>query len=238
VCVALLLGLLAFTNPERLARSRLLAVAGFTLALPAAVLSDPAGASSGVVWAISLGGAVLVAVLTAVQVRSGALLTLRATAAVAITALTVAGCGLAGIVRGRIIVDSGYGQGQELTPEVKDIWSAVRRLTPPDSLIFTDQVDETINLQGGWNSYAFSGQRQIFLSSYYTVFELRNDKARLRQLLAVNDSVLRGTQSPTEVPTRRHYGSIFAVISISRTVPTAWKEIYSNKAYAIFQIAP
>src|SRR5271154_2124151 len=105
-----------------------------------------------------------------------------------------------------------HSQGQELTPEVKDIWSAVRHLTPPDALIFTDQVDETINPLGGWNTYAFSGQRQIFLSSYYTAFELRSDEARLRQLLSINDSVLRGTKSPAEVPTRSHYDSMFAVI--------------------------
>jgi hypothetical protein len=158
---------------------------------------------------------------------------------VAIAALTVAGLGLVGTARGRIVADSGWRiSGQELTPELKDIWSAVRHLTPPDALIFTDQVDETVNLLGGWNTYAFSGQRHIYLSSYFTVFELRNDKARLHQLLSTNDSVLRGTTSPTDVPTRSHYDAIFAVISNSRTVPATWKKIYSNKTYAIFQIAP
>lgn len=240
VCVALVLGLLAFADPERLYRSRVLAVAGFALALPAAVLSDPAGASSGLVWLVSLGGAVLVAILSAIEVRGPYTpLTFRATAAVAVSAFAVAGFGLAGIARGRIIADSGWHlPGQELTPELKDIWSAVRRLTPPDALIFTDQVDETIDLLGGWNTYAFSGQRQIFLSSYYAVMELRKDKARLNQLLSMNEALLRGIKSPADVPTRSRYDTMFAVVSTSRTVPPAWKRIYRNRSYAIFQIAP
>jgi hypothetical protein len=240
VCVSLLLGLVAFADPERLGQSRILAMTGFALALPAVMLSDPAGVSSGLVWAVGLGGAALVAVLSAIQIRgAAALLTLRASAAVAITALAVAGLGLAGIARGRIVADSGMlSPNQELTPELKDIWSAVRRLTPPDALIFTDQVDETINLLGGWNTYAFSGQRQIYLSSYYTTLELRNDKAKLRRLLSINEAVLRGTKSPAEVPTRSHYDTMFAVISTSRTAPPAWQKVYNNGAYAIFRIAP
>ncbi|OIQ71591.1 hypothetical protein GALL_467910 [mine drainage metagenome] len=125
-----------------------------------------------------------------------------------------------------------------MPPELKDIWSAVRRLTPDHALIFADQVDETIKVLGGWNTYAFSGQRQIYLSSYYTVFELRNDRTKLRQILSINDAVLRGSKSPTDVPTRSHYDQMFAVVSVSRAVPSGWTKIYSNRNYAIFQIAP
>jgi hypothetical protein len=240
VSVSLLLGLIAFSHPEKLARSRLLAFVAFALALPAVVLSDPAGTSSGGIWVVCLGSAVMLAISSAVHIGGGLpLLTLRASAAIAITALTFSGLGLVGIARGYVIADSGgHILGQELTPELKDIWSAVRRLTPSNALIFTDQVDESINVLGGWNTYAFSGQRQIFLSSYYTVFDLRNDKTKLRQVLAINDSVLRGATSPTEVATRSHYDSVFAIISKSRTAPAGWKHIYNNKNYTIFQIAP
>jgi hypothetical protein len=239
VCVSLLLGLIAFSNPEKLVRSRLLAFVAFALALPAAILSDPAGISSGIIWAICVGGAVLLAVSSAVHIGILSLLTFRVSAVIAMTTLIFAGLGLVGIARGNVIADSGWHNFEpQLTPELKGIWSAVRQLTPPNALIFTDQVDESINVLGGWNTYAFSGQRQIFLSSYYTVLDLRNDKAKLRQVLAINDSVLRGIMNPVEVPTRSHYDSVFAVISKSRTVPPGWKNIYGNRDYAIFQIAP
>jgi hypothetical protein len=237
VCVSLLLGLMAFAGPEKLAGSRLLAFAGFALALPAAMLSDPAGISSGIVWAACLGGAVLVAVSSAAPIGGVFSLSFRASAAIAIVTLAVGGFGLAGVSRGHVIANSGWSSESPLTPELKDIWSAVRRLTPTDALIFTDQVDETMDLIGGWNTYARSGQRQIYLSSYYTALDLRNDKARLRQILSINDQVLRGTKSPAEVPTRSRYGSFFAVVSKSRPVPPAWQEVYSNGVYAIFRIA-
>jgi hypothetical protein len=237
VCATLVLGLIIFTGQGKFGLARPIALVAFALALPA-VFSDPAGTSSGFVWAVCLGGAVLVAVLSAVHVRElVSLLTLRMTAAIALTTLVVGGFGLAGVARGTIIVNSGWNHlGPQLTPELADIWSAVRRLTPQDALIFTDQVDETINVLGGWNTYAFRAQRQIYLSSYYTVFELRTDQAKLREVLAINGAVLNGTRRPDEVPTRSRYENVFAVISGSRAAPAGWKKIYSNKDYAIFKI--
>jgi hypothetical protein len=76
------------------------------------------------------------------------------------------------------------------------------------------------------------------LSSYYTVFELRTDQAKLREVLAVNQAVLNGTRRPAEVATRSRYENVFAVISESRAAPAGWKKIYSNRDYAIFKIMP
>ena len=96
--------------------------------------------------------------------------------------------GLVGVTRGSIIADSGWQITQRvpLTPAVKEIWSAVRERTPKNSLVFTDQVDETEDMLGGWNTYAYAGQRQVCLSSYYTNFELRHDKEKLDEVLAIN----------------------------------------------------
>jgi len=57
-------------------------------------------------------------------------------------------------------------------------------LVSTDALIFTDQIDESIYILGGWNTYAYSGQRQLYLSSYYTSFELRLDRVKLLAVLA------------------------------------------------------
>ena len=130
VCVVLLLGLMVFTDPEKLTRARWIVLAASASALPAAILSDPAGTSSGVIWIVCLGGAVLAAVSSAVHIDSAtAVLKFRTSAAVAITTLAVSGLGLIGVARGNIVADSGWrALGQELTPELKDVWSAVRRL--------------------------------------------------------------------------------------------------------------
>jgi len=67
----------------------------------------------------------------------------------------VTGLGLVGVGRGSIIADSGWHfvERERLTPELKEVWSAVREQTPKDALIFTDEVDETENTLGGWNTY-------------------------------------------------------------------------------------
>jgi hypothetical protein len=240
VCVTILLGLMIFANWEKLGLARSIAFVAFAMALPAMMFSDPAGATSGTVWIVCVGGAALVAISSTVHL-SGVTSTLRfrTPAAIGLTTLLVTGLGLVGVARGYIIVNSGYNRlGPQLTPELRDIWTAVRRLTPHDSLIFTDEVDETINVLGGWNTYAYRGQRQIYLSSYYTNLGLRADHDLLDQILALNKEVLNGTVSPTKIPTRSHYDSAFAVVSQSRTVPSAWKKLYSNKDYSIFEIMP
>src|SRR3984893_17884171 len=180
------------------------------------------------------------AVFSAVQIRAGTSpLKFRTPLAIGLTTVMVTGLGLVGVARGYIIVNSGWNLvGPQLTPGLADIWSAVRRLTPRDALIFTDQVDETINVLGGWNTYAFRGQRQLYLSSYYTVFELRADRAKLREVLAINEAVLDGTKRSAEFRTRSRYDDVLAGISGSRAAPSGWKKIYSNKDYAIFKIIP
>lgn len=91
---------------------------------------------------------------------------------------------------------------------------------------------------GGWNTYAVSGQRQIYLSSYYTSLELRTDKEKLQAKLDLNARVLSGALKPSEVPTRYRYNSAFAVVSGSRATSASWTRIYDNGSYAIFQIVP
>jgi hypothetical protein len=237
VCVALLLGLMMFTRSGSPAPIRSLAVLTFAASLPAAILSDPAGASTGIVWVICLGGAGLAAIFSSIDIEGARLLTFRRSAQIAMTTITIGGFGLVGVARGFIIADSGsHFNKPELTPELRDVWSAVAQLTPPDALIFTDQVDETINVLGGWNSYAFRGQRQIYISSYYTAFELRNDPTKLRQVLSMNDAVLSGTIKPVDVPTKAPHEHAFAVVSKSRVVPLSWQTVYSNMNYTIFKI--
>jgi hypothetical protein len=227
------------SNPARSVFTRVLALAAFGLSLPALILGDQASASSGVIWIVCLGGAVLTATLSAVgNTTVVPQLSLRTSASVAMTTLMVTGLGLVGVARGSIIADSGWHfvERESLTPELKEVWSAVRERTPKDALIFTDQVDETENTLGGWNTYAYSGQRQIYLSSYVTNFSLRNDKQKLGEVLSINKSVLDGNRPPRDVPTQRKYNSFYAVMSISHAASPKWRLIFENRRYALFDI--
>ena len=195
VCASIVLGLLLISNPPQSRFVRALALTAFALSLPALILGDQASPSSGVMWIVCVGGAALVATLSAAGNQAIVpQLTFRTSASVAMTTLLVTGLGLVGVARGSIIADSGFHfvERERLTPELKEIWSAVREQTPKDALIFTDEVDETENTLGGWNTYAYSGQRQLYLSSYVTTFSLRYDRQKLREVLSINESVLDG----------------------------------------------
>ena len=237
VCVCILLGLISASSTS--ASSRLLAFAAFGLSLPALILGDQATASSGYVWIACVGGASLVAVLSASDLTtSEPLVTVRRTASLTLTTLAVVALGMAGVARGSIIADSGWHPGlvPTLTPALKEVWSTVRARTPDDALIFTDQVDETQDLLGGWNTYAVAGQRQIYLSSHVTDATLRYFKDKIAEVLAINGAVLDGSRSPQTVPTKRSYGSYYAVVRANRAVPSAWRTIFKNSQYALYQI--
>jgi hypothetical protein len=239
VCASIVLGLILISTRSLSIYGRRLALTAFAMSLPALVLGDQASRSSGVAWIVCLGGAVLAAALNSLEMPGVArLLTFRNAALLALTVTTTTGLGLAGVARGSIIADSGWHatQREPLTPALKEIWSAVRKLTPKDSLTFTDQVDETDNILGGWNTYTSSGHRQVYLSSFVTNMELRNDRQKLGQVLAINKAVLDGSRSPQSVPTRRNYGSFYAVVSGARPVPPKWRPVHKNRQYALYEI--
>jgi hypothetical protein len=240
VCAALVLGLILVSGQPSSIYGRALALAAFAMSLPALILGDPAnGIVSGVLWVVCLGGAALVATPNGPATTTVARqMTFPNLTLLAIVAVVVISLGLLGVSRGSIIANSGwhFTMRKPLTPALKEIWSTVRERTPNDALIFTDQVDETEDPLGGWNTYAFSGQRQLYLSSYVTNFELRNDKRKLNQTLTTNKDVLDGSRPPQRVSTRRTYHSFYAVVSTTRPVPPTWRPIIKNSQYALYEI--
>ena len=238
-CAVMLLGLICIAQPEKIARYRWFIVVALALTLPAPLLGDPAGASSGMVWSVCIGSTVVIALICARPDRDQPIEHRGVVAIVASTMFCVAALGLLGVARGNIIANSGWNSSQQtLSPQVRDIWLAVRRRTPADALIFTDQVSDVPTLLGGWNLYALIGQRQIFLSSFYQTNELRTDATRLRQVLSVNDAVLRGVTKPSDVGALEQHTRFFAVVSQSHAHPPSWERVYENQLYGLFRIPP
>lgn len=240
VVAVLVIGLIVISLPKQRTTARWIAIAAFAAASPGMLLGEPAGSLTGVVWIICLGGGVLVAVLGAIAREPVRLSSFRLACLAGSTILATLALSLVGIANGSIIADSGWSrfQHEPLTPQLKEIWTAVRTLTPRDALIFTDQVDDTTNIVGGWNTYAFSGQRQVFISSYYTAFELRSNASRRDAVFAVNDAVLSGARSPKDVEIQHKHTSFYAVVSAKRSVPPRWSKIAGNARYALYRIAP
>ena len=240
VCATLLAGLMSFATVDDSMSLRIHAVTAFVLALPAAMFTDPAGASTGFVWVLCMGCATLAAWALAAStatsklpyrdVRRALIVTSASAAVVSIVALT-------GVAKGHIIVDSGWNRGApELTPDVRDIWLAVRNDTPANSLIFVDQSNEMNSLIGGYNSYSRAGQRRVFVADYILDLKLRNNPTRRREVLAINDGVLDGALRPSAVQTRRKYDGFFAVLPQSRVPASNWEKVHENRTYALYRI--
>ena len=184
VCAAIILGLIACDHPERLRKYALFVLGGLLLALPAAVATDPAGISTGLAWLVCVGGTVWLAI----PVREP--LGLQGWARVAACGALLC-LGLTGVARGNMVLTSGWQPGV-LTPQVRQIWLAVRERTEPDALVFTDQTGIEATLLGSWNTYAFIGARQIFVSNLYMNSATRMDRQRALDVLAQNIAVLEG----------------------------------------------
>jgi hypothetical protein len=230
VCAAIILGMVACDHPERLRKYAIATFGGFVLALPAAVLTDPAGISSGLVWLVCVGGAVWLALpMHAPTTRQG---WGRVAAFAALVCL-----GLTGVARGNLVPASGW-QAGVLTPQVRQIWLTVKERTPPDALVFTDQTGPEPTLLGAWNTYAFIGARQIFVSNLYMNAATRENPARARETLRQNEAILSGETLPGELRLRGQYSSYYAVVSNARRLPDRWRKIFRNDCCSLYRFNP
>jgi hypothetical protein len=125
-----------------------------------------------------------------------------------------------------------------LTPQVRQIWLAVKRRTPPDALIFTDQTGIEPTLLGSWNTYAFIGARQIFVSNLYINSATRLNRQHALDVLRENDAVLDGALPPAQLALRGRYSGYFGVVSRTRPVPAGWDKIFENEQFALYRILP
>jgi hypothetical protein len=234
LCVIVVVLLAAIDSPARLRRSLWLIVPTFALADPVMILRDETGLATGIVWAIAAAGVAygVISACAPKSVREDSIY--HGPASVAATAAIVTGLLLVASADGKLVVSSGWHQGGTLTPAVRDIWQAVSTRTPTEALIFTDQTGRDHDLLGGWNWYAMSGQRQVFIASSAAP-ELQAHPERRDARLSINNDVLAGKIRPQDVLTSRPYDSFFAVVSATRSMRSAWMQIYSNGSYALYR---
>jgi hypothetical protein len=229
ICASIVLGLLACDQPERLWKYRMLVVGALLLSLPTGVLIDAAGPWSGFFGLVCVSGTVWIGVSREQPIARSSQ---GRTSAAALLLLCF---GLVAVARGNLILDSQWQSGV-LTPQVRQIWLAVREKTPTDALIFTDQTGMEPTLLSSWNTYAFIGARQIFVSNLYMNSATRLNRELAADILAKNDAVLNGTFSPPQLSLRGRYSSYFAVVSNARSVPPQWVRVFENKQYSLYRI--
>jgi hypothetical protein len=236
-CAAIIIALAGIDQPLLLQRSTTLALTAFLLCLPAILLTDFGGPLSGAVWVLCIG---IMAWTVCAYARAGTRATAFFTprfAGLGILILALVGfLALTAVARQQVnfMTQNDY---LRVPPEARDIWTAVRQRTPARALIFTDQTGtEPYNPLGGWNTYATTGQRQIYVAGWYQLPELRQSPQLLMERLRLNQSVLSGEAQPGDLHYRRGpYSDYFAVVSRARTMPPAWLKTYENGAYVLYR---
>jgi hypothetical protein len=239
-CAVMVIALAGIDQPVLLRRSRLLAVAAYLLCLPAILQTDFGGHPSSAVWLLCVGSMVwIVSAHAPSEIKTTPLFTPQLVRFGTVM-FALAGVFALGAVARQQIVFTGPADYVRIPPEAHDIWTAVRQRTPMGALIFTDQTGaEPYDALGGWNTYATTGQRQIYLAGWYQLPELRQSPQLLMERLRLNEAVLSGQMQPAKLHYRRGpYGDYFAVVSRARMMPLAWQKTYENGTYALYRYAP
>lgn len=197
------------------------------LSIPQVVLGDPAGTLIAAGWVICL--------LIPFYLSSHSTLPIARLMAVPTTALSALCVLIIAAASGHLPVKSGYwapvSNYPALTTEMRDIWRTVANCTPRNTLIFTDQTGRTMSLTAYWNTYAQSGQRQVYVAGLGQALDVIGDDERIDTRLSNNAQILSGELSPDAVSTTKVYTS-FAMVSVN-PAPDEWQEIYRNEQYIL-----
>jgi hypothetical protein len=238
MCATVVLALAAIDDPASFRRSRWLVVAAFLLTSPAMIFTDETGLSTGLFWFAIIAAVALVTIDCARFAGRRTRSERRSHALIVSTLLGVIILALLASARGMLVLSSGWPGDVDLTPQVREIWQAVRERVPPNALVFTDETGRDHRLLGGWNTYVLHGQRQVFISSWFQSLKLQANPAERDARLQMNDDVLSGQIDPTRVKTSRPYSSFFAVVSVRRRLPPRWHRIYANRDHVLYQWDP
>jgi hypothetical protein len=240
-CGLMIIALAGIDDPARLQKSKFLALIAYLLCLPAIIQTDFGGHPSSAVWLLCMGTTVFV-VIAQSQIDGAAFPLLRLARLVAVAFTLSAAFVLVAVARQEIAFANAQSY-LTIPSTAHDIWTAVRERTPATALVFTDQTGkspgDSLDLNGKWNTYATTGQRQIYIAGWYQTPELRQSTALLKQRLAINESVLSGRTPPTQLQYRRGpYSGYFAVVNRERQMPLNWRKQYQNQAFALYRYAP
>lgn len=222
-------------GPKRKGTLVFLSIAAL-LVLCSQYLRDPGGWGLALIWQLTVGSVVIVLLSPKVMPESqgnprsrGASLgnawryAFAVAAAISVVAATTGDLRFGGEKR------------QIISQNLYDLWKNVRQITPPDALIFTDQVDNTESRLLGWNDLSLISERQFYFSSWQTSV-LRGDPTGRSHRLLTNTKVLSGELSPGQLTYHRPYSAYFAAVRSSYPVPKSFKLVYGNDDYSIYRI--
>jgi hypothetical protein len=231
--LVLLAGYILVTRDIPKAASSLILV-GAILILPHHLKRDVGKHYMTLVWIITLGPAVFVALHNNLANATAHIHRRNSAHALMLfTSTLTLSLSLVAVASGDLRL--GKKRHKTVSTTLYDIWLKTRQLTPADALIFTDQTGDENGRLTGWNDYSLMAQRQFFLSTWVSS-KLRYDVSKRHQGLSYNEAILSGGITPASLPFTRNYGSYYAVVTADRPAPSAFRTVYANADYVLYQI--
>jgi hypothetical protein len=230
--VMIIAAVLIMECPERLAPSKSWLVPAVTLLIPTSLLLDHHSVAAAWVLTVPYILATSLLVGSPPSSRSAVSWSWHAATGLAVGTVVVYLAAAVGIIPSR--AGPANQTSETLTPDMRDIWFAVRDRTPANSLIFTDQTGS--GGQRGWNDYPLISARQFYIVSWVLSPVFRYNPAMQFERLQENAAVLSGTLHPDQLHLSRTYASYFAVISNKREAPPDAEMVYANAQYSLYDL--
>jgi hypothetical protein len=123
-----------------------------------------------------------------------------------------------------------------LTTEHHEIWTRVEDIVPVDGLVFTSLTGPTVTVDTGWNYYAPTAGRQLYVAGWSNSRLLVDLQERARRL-GLNDDVLTGRRAPAEVPLERDYSAFYAVLRTGATAPPGARRVAGDDAFVLYRLS-
>ena len=228
----LVMALAMIVLPARSLAARILVLLSIVLIIPDTIISEPGGAAVSLAWLAVVGTLVFLATDDGLP-GSRAPNTRRRQISLAGAMAAFGAVLLLGAASGTMHAGP---DTYLFTPEVRDIWLAVRQQTPSEALIFTDQTGATESRTGGWNDFALAAQRQFYIVSW-EVTPLRSNLPLRMEWLSRNEAILAGRLRPEDLHLSRAYDGFYAVIAANRAPPPGATLLYENGSYQLYRLA-
>jgi hypothetical protein len=216
----------------------LLLAVGLLLAFAAAGGRSPAWAA----YALAGGGAALLVGLTGHPVVAVALVGLltwlglvlrdRARLAAVAVGVALAATAFALVEADELALSE---QPTTLTTDDYELWRAVRRVVPPDGLVFTSMTGKAVDGRQGWNNYPGIAGRQLYLAGWYDG-RLTSRPEELDRRLLLNNRVLTGRAAPSGIALTRRFSSYFAVVPRGTSVPPTFRKVWANRSFVLYRV--
>lgn len=129
-----------------------------------------------------------------------------------------------------------FRQDNVLDYDQKDIYINIKKLTPKDSLIFSDLNISESKFNSPWGLFSSISERQFYFSSFYSDFLLKFENKKRREMYINNNKIINYNESPEKIIGGKKFSSYYILTSQEKINNKSAILIYKNKSFKLYKI--